>query len=536
LGLQPACFGRFWEHCKDVNTTMVLQQLVFSYSEDFNNLANWWLSEGAGRFGIRDAGRCVVSWPDDEGDTALSDISEPIIHRNGSQLGELFVTQLSDPALQEKLKTDADFVARLASLDGELDLLAQELVESQDQLVALYGLMHSAHHLVSIDEIVNRLTEVIEPLFEARTAFMVLQLPERPSIVAQSGESLAHDVLSDLVFSTLERTDYLLINDRANSPAESLDQLETVLAIPMSIRGEKSAVLGLVNNTAGPFQSPTIKLLRAISDFAVSRIESALMYEAHLQQMKQQTRLQTEMELAHDVQMSLMPQTLPQISNLEIATFAQPALSVGGDFYDYFIHDNDIFYFTLGDISGKGMSAALLMAMTRTTMRNTARLLNEPSPKAILDHVTDSLYDDFTEVGMFCTIFTGLYDATSGKLAYVNGGHSPVIFRRAGGHAHLIDATGPPLCVLPQHLAYEDQLHLAPGDLLIVATDGFNEARNGAGEMFDYERLLDLVDALADQSAQNIADRLVTAVAQFSEGQPQDDDQTIIVIKRNEHE
>ena len=97
-------------------------------------------------------------------------------------------------------------------------------------------------------------------------------------------------------------------------------------------------------------------------------------------------------------------------------------------------------------------------------------------------------------------------------------------------------ATGPPLCVLPQNLAYEDELHLAPGDLLNVATDGFNEARNGAGEMFDYERLLDLVDALADQSAQNIADRLVTAVAQFSEGQPQDDDQTIIVIKRNEHE
>ena len=116
-------------------------------------------------------------------------------------------------------------------------------------------------------------------------------------------------------------------------------------------------------------------------------------------------------------------------------------------------------------------------------------------------------------------------------MTYVNAGHTPVIHRPAGGPAYLMEVTGAPLCVLPVNLATTEELAFGCGDVLVAATDGFNEARNEAGEMFDYARLIALIDSLADRPAAEIVQAVFETITEFSQGHAQEDDQTILVIK-----
>jgi sigma-B regulation protein RsbU (phosphoserine phosphatase) len=132
---------------------------------------------------------------------------------------------------------------------------------------------------------------------------------------------------------------------------------------------------------------------------------------------------------------------------------------------------------------------------------------------------------------MFATAFIGQYHSQSQKLLYANAGHSPVIYRPAEGPARLLEADSTPIGVLRVSLCKNHQVALGPGDILIVGTDGFSEARNPNDEMFGYDRLLELVDQSAERSARAIADALFAAIDRFGVGRPQDDDQTLVVIK-----
>ena len=137
----------------------------------------------------------------------------------------------------------------------------------------------------------------------------------------------------------------------------------------------------------------------------------------------------------------------------DIHGVCRPALQVGGDFYDYFVSAKTIgrpFTFAVGDVSGKGLSAALLMAMTRTNLRGNALRTADCTPETILARANEDLYDDFTEVGMMATVLVGQYDPASGMLSYANAGHSPVILCPAGGPARLLEADGPAMGVLPE--------------------------------------------------------------------------------------
>jgi sigma-B regulation protein RsbU (phosphoserine phosphatase) len=141
------------------------------------------------------------------------------------------------------------------------------------------------------------------------------------------------------------------------------------------------------------------------------------------------------------------------------------------------------------------------------------------------------LYSDLTHIGAFVTIFAGSYDAPTARLAFASAGHSPVIYRARGGRSRLLAATGLPLGVLPERGPTAETVRLGPGDVLVVATDGFSEATSPGGELFGHERLLALVESNATAAASGVADRLFTAVTQFAAGRAQDDDQTLLVLK-----
>ena len=242
-------------------------------------------------------------------------------------------------------------------------------------------------------------------------------------------------------------------------------------------------------------------------------------------------RLQLEMDLARRVQFSLLPKKTPSIPGLDISCFFQPAWHVGGDFYDFIPGPDQSLTFFIGDVSGKGMPAAMLMTMTRAILRAEADSPAVPTPETILQKANTKLFADLAQAGMFVTVFVGQYDPASQDMVFANAGHSPVIFRPAKGKPRLLDADGTALGISENCLSKNHILCLAEGDLLIAMTDGFNEARNARSECFGVNCLLEQVQMLDGQSAIGISDTLLRTVEYFSGSEPQADDQTILVLR-----
>jgi serine phosphatase RsbU (regulator of sigma subunit) len=241
--------------------------------------------------------------------------------------------------------------------------------------------------------------------------------------------------------------------------------------------------------------------------------------------------LRAELCVAAKIQTQLLPRQVPQVAELDIFAHSRPAEQVGGDFYDVSSQPDRPFVFVLGDISGHGLPAALLMTMTRTIFHTATRSLPLLDPQTILQRTNEDLYEDFTEVGMFVTVFVGCYDACSAQFWYANAGHAPVIYCPKGGTATLLKADAPMLGVLPTSTYTNHLLPFQEGDLLLVGTDGLNESFNAQEEMFGYDRLLKAVEMLAPLPAQGVGCELLRIIELFTQGHQQSDDQTFIVLK-----
>lgn len=505
----------------------MLHNVITAYEREIESMAQAWLAVGASAFGIRSQGQLLWQMPDPApwSDRAI----EADIEYGGLPMGELFVQGTGSPMAKVLIRAQAQLLARLTLTEGQIEEIAAELINYQDRLVALYNIMHSTRRMTSVDDLLNALVQAASQLFPVEAAFICWEKNGGEMEVFQHPHLYECDLLRPFVEEAKENGKYLLANGRYTTKQILPDRIQNLLLIPIFL-DEATAAVGLINKADGPFSSPAIKLLQGVADYTETELENVLLHEQRVEQAKEQTRMKTEMELARKVQMQLMPQRLPEVEGVMLAAKTKPALSVGGDFYDCLVQRGGNCFFTLGDVSGKGMSAALLMAMTRTTMRHAAKIAYA-SPEKILDQTNQVLYDDFTEVGMFATVFVGHWSLSKKRLTFANAGHAPVIHKPAGQPAYMMEATGTALCVLPENLATEMSVPFGTGDLLVVASDGLNEASNPAGEMFDYERLICLVDEIAELPAAEIVEALYQRVAEFSQGREQEDDQTVFVLK-----
>ena len=246
-------------------------------------------------------------------------------------------------------------------------------------------------------------------------------------------------------------------------------------------------------------------------------------------------KLQVEIELAKRVQQSLLPKELPQRPGLEVWAATRSAFDIGGDFYDFVDTPDRPLTIVVGDVSGKGMAAALFMAVTRRVLRTQANFRAAPSPQTIVRYTNAELYADFTNSIMFSTAFVGQYHDAPHSLVYANAGHSPVIYCPRGGKAQVLQANATALGVIPKSNVADQELVFEAGDVLVIGTDGLNEARNGEDRMFGYYGLKTTVEATAHLPAHAIVAALFEAVDRHSSGDTAQDDQTLVVLKYNGH-
>ena len=244
------------------------------------------------------------------------------------------------------------------------------------------------------------------------------------------------------------------------------------------------------------------------------------------------SRLRRDMELARQIQLSLLPTAPPELTGVQLAGCCVPATDVGGDYYDYYRRSDDALDLVIADVSGHSIGAALMTAEARSVLRATVQSI--AGFGAILAALNEILYDDLNQAGLFITLFYVKYDVTTRTITYANAGHvPPLLSRRAESACRELDAEGMILGV-QKGIAFEErQFLLESGDLLFLYTDGVIEAQNPAGELFGRARLCELLYTLQEASPQAVIDAVLKAVAAFTGTTTLEDDVTMIVMKVN---
>lgn len=317
------------------------------------------------------------------------------------------------------------------------------------------------------------------------------------------------------------------VRDVAQDPhfSKSVDELtgfrtRSILCAPLHVKGRMLGALEVINKRSGDglFDAHDAQLLSALAGMASLAIHNAQMVQA----LVEQERLQRELELAREIQRSLLPG--PAEPGFALHGLNLPALEVSGDFYDFFKRADGLIAWGLGDVSGKGMNAALLMAKTISLFRCLGK--TEYDPAQLLGRLNDELVETASR-GMFVTMVAGVFDPASGQIVFANAGHQPPLLRRRdGGYAELEQAA-PPLGI-EAGLDFERQrLPLADGRLYVFS-DGVTEGRLSGGGMLGLAGLKTLLDQHADGSCEQQLDAVAAALR--GTGARLHDDLTLLVL------
>lgn len=249
--------------------------------------------------------------------------------------------------------------------------------------------------------------------------------------------------------------------------------------------------------------------------------------------------LAREIDIAREIQAGFLPDELPAPAGWELAARIRPARSVAGDFYDAFdLEDGSRIGIVVADVCGKGVGAALFMALFRTLLRSLSdRFLStggrtEEEVLGLVGAVNDYIATTHGRANMFATLFLAIVDPATGRIVYVNGGHEAPVITGPEGIAGILSPTGPAVGMFPEMIFAAEETVMAPGQTLVVFTDGVTDARAGDGAQFSLDRLLGLLESPAD-SAAGMLDRIETAVREHTGDAPPFDDITLFAARRD---
>jgi phosphoserine phosphatase RsbU/P len=314
----------------------------------------------------------------------------------------------------------------------------------------------------------------------------------------------------------------------------ALEEMRAELLLALSGRERLMGIMALgAKKSEEPYSPSDMRLLQSVAlqtglVLEVSELAHSLAAEA-----AQRARVTREIEIAREVQERLFPQEIPQIAGLSLAGACRPARGVGGDYYDFIPLEDGRLAIAVGDVSGKGVSAALLMAGLRACLR-TMTLVGEMDLATLMEKMNRLVYES-SALNRYATFFFAIYDPSTRAMEYVNAGHNPpfLLRGRVNGDAPFLrlEAGGPVIGLLP-HASYEkDVLVLQPGEVLLAYTDGISEAMEENDEEWGEERMLLAAEAGSACNADDILRRVFAAADQFTGTASQHDDMTLVVLK-----
>jgi len=423
-----------------------------------------------------------------------------------------------------RTKPEENVVARVAR---EGDLLA---------LISKVGIT-----LLSSSTLEQTLEQIVSLVFEAVPAdrcllmmrdehseelrVAVARLRDR---VGEVGEiRVSRNVMDEVVI----RGKSVLTSDAQHDPRFAsgtvvLQGIRSVLAVPLGVSEKVFGIIYADSPIAeGRFTEDHLKVLTTLASVAAIRVENARLVEARFQQ----ERLERELQLAMEIQQRFQPTAPPVVPGYEFQGISFPCYEIGGDYYDFIQREDGRLVIALGDVSGKGTAAALLMSSLHAAIH--AQTGSHDTLVETISAVNRYLADNIPP-NRFVTLFYAELDPESGALSFLNAGHNPPLIVHAAGTVEQLASGGLPLGIKADADYREGRTHLQMGDVLVIYSDGVTEAASPNGEEFGPTRLYEVVSRNVDASAAGIRDRIESALTKFSQGTQAADDITLVIVKR----
>jgi len=345
-----------------------------------------------------------------------------------------------------------------------------------------------------------------------------------------------------LTVRRLSKTPHALVDfDNADSWVQlanheeraALEELRPELLLPLSVSENVLGIMSLgPKRSEEPFSKTDIRLLDSVAAQTGLALENGRLTEAIKSEATAREKRNRELELAREVQERLFPQEFPRLPGLDYAAKCRPALVVGGDYYDFIPVSDAGLVIAIGDVSGKGISAALLMATLRAFLRGQA-IDRHTDLTALIANLNRLVYES-SAGDRYATFFLAILDSSSRILSYVNAGHnSPILLRAADTGADLLrlDEGGTVVGLMPDGSWLQGQVRLESGDLLVAFTDGISEAMSASDEEWGVDRLIATLRSTCSAPPQVILERITACTDAFVAGAPQHDDMTLIVLR-----
>lgn len=409
-----------------------------------------------------------------------------------------------------------------------------------DRLALLYRLSQDFNSSLDLNEVLDRvIDEVIKTLnaergfimlYEAdgRQTFSVARGPDRQTI-DQPQDQISQSVVDKVVGSGQP----ILTSDAQADSRFNMRQsvlllgLRSILCVPLKVKEEVRGVVYADNRfEVGIFTPADLDLLSAIASIAAIAVENARLYQMAVEK----GRMQRELQLAAEMQSSFLPQSVPQVPGWQFAAHWQPAREVAGDYFDFIPISDDALGLVIADVTDKGAPAALFMVFTNSVIRGA---VHAGSPPAESIRSANRRICDKSTNAMFVSLFYCALSFSTGAAAWVNAGHNPPLhYSAASDSFDKLTRSGMVLGIDPDAAYEQHGLSIAPGDFLLLYTDGIIDAMDAAGREFGMARLEELVHAHRLETAAEIVARLQSAVSAHTGDITPVDDVTILLVKR----
>src|SRR5688500_5791519 len=338
---------------------------------------------------------------------------------------------------------------------------------------------------------------------------------------------VSRNVLDEVVI----RGNSVLTSDAQHDPRFAsgtmvLQGVRSVLAVPLGVEHKVFGIIYADSPIAeGRFTEDHLKVLATLASVAAIRVENATLVETRLER----ERLERELALASEIQQRFQPTAPPQVEGYELQGISFPCYEIGGDYYDFIEREDGRLVIALGDVSGKGTAAALLMSSLHAAVH--AQSASHDSIVATISAVNRYLADNIP-ANRFVTLFYAELDPESGALSFLNAGHNPPLIVHAAGTVEQLASGGLPLGIKRDAEYREGRTIMQRGDVLVIYSDGVTEANSPTGEEFGATRLYEVVSRNVNASAAGIRDRIESSLTKFAQGTSAADDITLVIVKR----
>lgn len=411
-------------------------------------------------------------------------------------------------------------------LDGSLETIAEYIVEqTHAESGAIYlldadGKTLQARVVTGLFPPMHRTTDYIltkQKFLSEKIKRDRIELGEGIiGFVAKTGESL---LISDA-----------LADPRVPRTSTDFLQIQTMMVTPLRIRQKIVGVFAVVNKTRNePFHDQDLRLLEQLAVQAALTVDIVRLYEHQAAQ----RRLEQELQLATEFQKMLLPRELPEVSDLDIGAITQPALEVGGDYYDIFwVEEQKLLALAIVDVSGKGIPGGLVAASLRSSLR--AEAASGDCPREVLKRVNRHIFRD-TKEGVFITVTYGLLDVEKRLFSFARAGHEPtLVWNRENPAPRVCAPSGIALGLVQDPMfdvLEECEVELKTGDVVVMYTDGVIEAANQDGEEYGLPRFQKILGTRLTHPSNALIEGVLEDIHQFTKGIPQQDDITLLVFR-----